>query len=79
VILLENSNKWNLSPAKRRILEKKKKKEKKEQGLKSKRGETSYEEAACFKRRKEKEVDEIYKLLGEILSKERKKEDQIFL
>jgi hypothetical protein len=28
--------------------------EKKEQGLKSKRGETSYEEALCFKRRKEK-------------------------
>jgi hypothetical protein len=29
VILLENSNKWNLSPAKRKILKKKKKKEKK--------------------------------------------------
>jgi hypothetical protein len=44
VILLENSNEWNLSPAKRRILEKnKKKKKKKEQGLKSKRGETSFE------------------------------------
>jgi hypothetical protein len=42
VILLKNSNEWNLSPAKRRILEKKKKK-KKEQGLKSKRGETSFE------------------------------------
>jgi hypothetical protein len=28
VILLENSNEWNLSPAKRSILEKKKKKEK---------------------------------------------------
>jgi hypothetical protein len=41
VILLENSNEWNLSLAKGRILEKKKKK-KKEQGLKSKRGETSF-------------------------------------
>jgi hypothetical protein len=41
--------------------------------LKSKRGETSYEEAPCFKWRKEKK-DEIYKLLGEILLKERKKE-----
>jgi hypothetical protein len=40
--------------------------------LKSKSGETSYEEAPCFKRRKEKKEDEIYKLLGEILSKERK-------
>jgi hypothetical protein len=39
VILLENSNEWNLSPAKRRILKKKKE----EQGLKSKRGETSFE------------------------------------
>jgi hypothetical protein len=49
-------------PSKRRILEKnererkkeREKKKKKEQGLKSKRGETSYEEAPCFKRRKEK-------------------------
>jgi hypothetical protein len=53
---------------------KKKKKKKKEQGLKNKRGETLYEEAPCFKRRKEKKEYEIYKLLGEILSKERKKE-----
>jgi hypothetical protein len=44
VILLENFNEWNLSTAKRRILRKKeKKKKKREQGLKSKRGETSYE------------------------------------
>jgi hypothetical protein len=66
-------------PSKRRILKKREKKEekKKEQGLKSKRDETSYEEAPCFKRRKEKK-DEIYKLLGEILSKERKKRDHIF-
>jgi hypothetical protein len=49
----------------------KKTKKKKEQRLKSKRGETSYEEAPCFKRRRKKE-DENYKLLGEILSIERK-------
>jgi hypothetical protein len=51
----------------------------KDQGLKSKRGKTSYEEAPCFKRRKERKEDEIYRLLGEILSKERKKGDHIFL
>jgi hypothetical protein len=51
-------------PSKRRILEKRKK----EHGLKSKRGETSFEKLHVFKRRKEKE-DEIYKLLGEILLK----------
>jgi hypothetical protein len=68
VILLENSNEWNLFPAKRRILKKKG-----EQGLKSKRGETSYEELHVKKK------DEIYKLLGEILSKERQKGDHIFL
>jgi hypothetical protein len=45
VILLENSNEWNLFPAKRRILEKK------EQGLKSKRGETSYKEFHVTKKR----------------------------
>jgi hypothetical protein len=39
-------------PRKRRILEKKKKIER-GQGLKSKRGETSYEGAPCFKRKKE--------------------------
>jgi hypothetical protein len=65
VILLENSNEWNLFPTKRRILKKKR-----EHGLKSKRGETSYKEAPCFKRKKKRE-DEIYKLLREILSKER--------
>jgi hypothetical protein len=46
VILLKNSNEWNLFPAKRRILEKKER----EQGLKSKRGETSYEESPCLKK-----------------------------
>jgi hypothetical protein len=46
----------------------------KEHGLKSKRGETSYEELHITKKE-----DEIYKLLGEILSKERQKGDHIFL
>jgi hypothetical protein len=46
VILLENSNEWNLFSAKRRILRKKG-----EQGLKSKRGETSYEELHVTKKR----------------------------
>jgi hypothetical protein len=44
--------------------------------LKRKRGETSYEEFHVTKKERE---DEIYKLLGEILSKERKKGDHIFL
>jgi hypothetical protein len=64
VILLEKSNEWNLSPSKegsskkkkKRERERKREKEKKEQGLKSKKGETSYEEAPYFKRRKEKKV-----------------------
>jgi hypothetical protein len=43
-------------------------KKNREQGLKSKRGETSYEEIHVTKKE-----DEIYKLLGEILSKERQK------
>jgi hypothetical protein len=42
VILLENSNEWNLFPAKGRILKKRG-----EQRLKRKRCETSYEEAPC--------------------------------
>jgi hypothetical protein len=76
VILLERSNEWNLSLAKEGSSKKKRKKKKKErkqkeQGLKRKRGETSYEEARSFKRRRKKD-DEIYKLLGEILSIERK-------
>jgi hypothetical protein len=66
-------------PKKEREKEKTKKERKKVQGLKTKRGETSYGEAPCFKRRKEKKEDEIYKLLGEILSQERKKGDHIFL
>jgi hypothetical protein len=81
VILLENFNEWNVSPGKegstKKKRERKKRKrekrniKKKKEGLKSKRGEYSYEEAPCFKRRKKE--DEIYKLLGEISSKERKR------
>jgi hypothetical protein len=58
VILLENSNEWNLSPAK----EGSSKKRREEQGLKRKRDETSYEELRVTKEKKERE-DEIYKLL----------------
>jgi hypothetical protein len=47
--------------------EKKERKRKTEQGLNSKRGETSYEEAWCFKKERMK-----YKLLEEIPSKDRK-------
>jgi hypothetical protein len=58
VILLERSNEWNLSPVKEESSKKrekeKKEREKKGQGLKSKRGETSYEEVPCFKRRKKR-------------------------
>jgi hypothetical protein len=68
-------------PSKTRILEKRerkkkeRKRKKKGRGLKSKilMSGISYEKAPCFKRRKEKK-DEIYKLLGMILSKERNKE-----
>jgi hypothetical protein len=70
-------------PSKRRIIEKrerkKKKKEKerkKEQELKSKRVETSYEEAPCFKRRKEKKRMK-FTCCWEIFY--RKKGDHIFL
>jgi sulfur relay (sulfurtransferase) DsrC/TusE family protein len=52
VILLENFNEWNLSPAKRRILKKKKKRK----GLKSKRGETSYEKLHISKGEKKKRM-----------------------
>jgi hypothetical protein len=55
VILLENSNDWNLSPTKRRIL-KKKEKEKKEQGLKCKRGKTSFEKLHISKGEKKQRM-----------------------
>jgi hypothetical protein len=58
-------------PSKRRILERKRE----EQGLKSKRGETSFENLHVSKKRE----NGIYMLLGEILSKERNKGDHIFL
>jgi hypothetical protein len=72
VILLENSNEWNLSPVKEGSS---KKREREEQGLKRKRGETSVEKLHVLR----KKEDEIYKMLGEILSKERKKGDHNFL
>jgi hypothetical protein len=50
VILLKNPDEWNLFPAKRMIL----KKERREQGLKSKRGETSYEELHITKKKRMK-------------------------
>jgi hypothetical protein len=53
-------------------------KEREEQGLKSKRGETSFENLHVSKKEKKRE-DEIYRLLGEILSNERMKGDHIFL
>jgi superfamily I DNA and/or RNA helicase len=55
-------------PSKRRIL---KKKEREEQRLKRKRGETSVKKLHVLRKRERE--DEIYKLLGDILSKERKK------
>jgi hypothetical protein len=61
-------------PSKRRILEKRER----ERGAmieKKKRWNLSWK-ASCFE---EKIEDEIYKLLGEILSKERKKGDHNFL
>jgi hypothetical protein len=53
----------------------KKEREREEQGLKRKTGETSVEKLHVLK----KKEDEIYMLLGEILSKERKKGDHNFL
>jgi hypothetical protein len=75
VIHLENFNEWNLSPAKEgsskreREIEEKKKKKEKEQGLKSKRGKTSFEKLHVSKREKKKRM----KLLGEILSKKKER------
>jgi hypothetical protein len=65
VILLENSNELNLSPAKEGSSKKRGARIEKQ-----KRWNLSWK-APCFEKRKEKE-DEIYKLLGEILLKERK-------
>jgi hypothetical protein len=55
VILLENSNGWNISPAKEGSSKKgEKKKKEKEQGLKSKRGKISFEKLHVSKREKKK-------------------------
>jgi hypothetical protein len=66
VILLENSNEWNLSPAKEGSSNKK------EQGLKRKRGETSVEKLHVL--RKEKKERMKFTSFGERLyqKKERK-------
>jgi hypothetical protein len=52
VILLKNSNEWNLSPTKEGSLKKIKKGE--EQGLKSKRGKTSFEKLHVSKKKRER-------------------------
>jgi hypothetical protein len=54
------------------------KKEKKEQGLKSKRGE-QYEEAPCFKRRKEKKRLKFTSYWERFYRKKEKKGDHILL
>jgi hypothetical protein len=51
VILLENSNEWNLSPAKEGSL-----KIEREQGLKRKRGETSVEKLHVLKKEKKERI-----------------------
>jgi hypothetical protein len=50
VILLENSNEWNLSPTK----EGSSKKKREEQGLKIKRGEISFEKLHLSKKKRER-------------------------
>ncbi len=52
VILLENSNEWNLSPAKEGSS--KREREREEQGLKRKRGETSVEKLHVLKKKRMK-------------------------
>jgi hypothetical protein len=72
VILQENSNEWNLS-----LVKEGSSKIKRERGarIEKKKGETSVEKLHVLKKRE----DEIYKLLEEILSKERVKGDHNFL
>jgi hypothetical protein len=65
VILLQNSNEWNLSPTKEGSSKKRE-----EQGLKSKRGETSFEKIHISKKRE----DEIYKLLERFYQKKERRE-----
>jgi hypothetical protein len=63
-------------PNKKKDPQKKEEKEKNEQGLKSKKVVKPHMKKLHVL--KEKKEDEIYKLLEEILSKERKKRDHIF-
>jgi hypothetical protein len=64
------------SPPAKEGSSKEREREREEQGLKRKRGETSVEKLHVLRKKRE---DEIYMLLGEILSKERKKGDHNFL
>jgi hypothetical protein len=73
VILLENSNELNLSPAQRRILEKKRCKDWKAKEVKP------HMKSSMFQKGEKKKKDEICKLSGEILLKESKKGDHTFL
>jgi hypothetical protein len=77
-MLLENSNEWNLSPAKEGSSKKRKKKKKRGARIEKKKRWSLSWKAPYFEKRKERE-DEIYKVLGEMLSKERKKGDHNFL
>jgi hypothetical protein len=69
-IILENSNEWNLSPTKEGSPERERERSK---DWKEKEVKSQLKSSMFWKK------DEIYKLLGEILSKERKKGDHNFL
>jgi hypothetical protein len=70
VILLENSNEWNLS----RTKEGSSKKKEKEQGLKSKRGKTSFEKLHVSRKKKGMRSTSCW----ERFYRKRKKGDHIF-
>jgi hypothetical protein len=72
-------NKIRILKKERERKKKKKERKRKKQGLKSKRGKPHMKKLHVSKGEKKKKEDEIYKLLGEILSKERKKGYHIFL
>jgi hypothetical protein len=57
---------------------KKRRKRKKEQGLKNKRGETSYKEAPCFKRKKEKKRMKFTSCWEKFYRKQERKELTFF-
>jgi hypothetical protein len=80
VILLENSNEWNLSPAKEGSS---KKNERKKEREKKRSVDWKAEEVKPHMNKlhvsKGKKEDEVYMLLRDILSKERRKGDHIFL